>query len=241
MTSAQEASADVLRDEANRLYQERVRYRDLNARAATLEGGALLIVFGALTHASDSAWNKIHDMRAWLIGLLVLLAAYSVFRVLFVRSRLKVVAQRTDDVRRLLHLPVLPGAGRLGDVWTTGACVVELAATAAVIRLILLSGPSAPATSFSWATLTIVGLVLNLIGTLMVTLGSGGLMQHVHNALFAHQTTIEALASPQPGVPVFTGLDERRDRALKRSGRVVAVGLWLVVLGFVAQVIAAIA
>lgn len=40
--------------------------------------------------------------------------------------------------------------------------------------------------------INLVGLVLNLIGTIVVCFSAGSLLTQIHTALMAHQTTLEA-------------------------------------------------
>jgi hypothetical protein len=83
-----------------------------------------------------------------------------------------------------------------------------------------------------------IGLVLNLVGTLIVSLSAGTVMVCIHSALMAHQTTLEAYLGGERNVPVFTGLDETRKRELDKSAAKLKVGLRLIVAGFLLQAVA---
>ena len=87
--------------------------------------------------------------------------------------------------------------------------------------------------------LNLIGLVLNLVGTVIVCFSAGSLMTRIHTALMAHQTTLEAYLSGRRDIPLFTGLDEGRGDELKRSESRLRGGLWLIVVGFVLQAVAA--
>ncbi|MBI2812957.1 MAG: hypothetical protein HYX71_01575 [Opitutae bacterium] len=87
--------------------------------------------------------------------------------------------------------------------------------------------------------INLIGLVLNLVGTIIVSLSAGSLMTRVHTALVAHQTTLEAYLGGERNIPLFTGLDKGREEEVRRSGTRLRVGLWLIVLGFILQALAA--
>lgn len=86
--------------------------------------------------------------------------------------------------------------------------------------------------------LNLVGLVLNLVGTIIVSFFAGSLMTRIHTALMTHQTTLEAYLSGQRDIPLFTGLDAGRADELKRSESRLRCGLWLIVIGFILQAVA---
>ena len=81
------------------------------------------------------------------------------------------------------------------------------------------------------------GLILNLVGTVIVSLSAKTVMISIHTALMAHQTTLEAYLGGHQNIPVFTGLDETREKELKRSSTSVQVGLWLIIVGFLLQAV----
>jgi hypothetical protein len=89
------------------------------------------------------------------------------------------------------------------------------------------------------ALATFLGLVLNLIGTVIVGLSATRVLTSIHAALMMHQTTIEAWLGGSKDVPIFTGVDESRERELKKSARLVAIGLWFIIAGFLLQVASA--
>jgi len=82
-----------------------------------------------------------------------------------------------------------------------------------------------------------LGLVLNLIGTFIVSLSAKNVMTAIHTALMAHQTTLEAYLGGSKSIPVFTGLDETREKELKKSSRMVGIGLWTIIVGFLLQAV----
>jgi hypothetical protein len=89
--------------------------------------------------------------------------------------------------------------------------------------------------------INLIGLVLNLIGTIVVCFSAGSLLTQIHTALMAHQVTLEADLGGHRAVPVFTGLDEGRAKELKLTNTRLRIGLWIIVVGFVLQAVAAVA
>jgi len=85
--------------------------------------------------------------------------------------------------------------------------------------------------------ITFIGLLLNLIGTLIVSVAANTYMLCVHTALLAQELTTQANLSNSQVVPVFTGLEQSREKELKKSSIWVRVGLWIIAVGFVLQVI----
>jgi hypothetical protein len=88
-------------------------------------------------------------------------------------------------------------------------------------------------------TLNLIGLILNLTGTILVSICAGRVMTCMHTALMAHQLTLETYFAQTREIPVFTGLDDTRDKELKRSNRLLRFGLILIITGFLLQAIAA--
>jgi hypothetical protein len=89
--------------------------------------------------------------------------------------------------------------------------------------------------------INLIGLVLNLIGTIAVCFSAGSLLTQIHTALMAHQVTLEADLGGHRDVPVFTGLDEGRAKELKLTDTRLKTGLWIIVAGFILQAVAAVA
>ncbi len=87
--------------------------------------------------------------------------------------------------------------------------------------------------------LNLIGLVLNIAGTILVSISAGRLMVSIHNSLMGQEITAQASLSGYRDIPVFTGLDESREREMTRSNRILRWGLGLVALGFVLQAVAA--
>jgi hypothetical protein len=87
-------------------------------------------------------------------------------------------------------------------------------------------------------TLNLVGLSINVLGTLVAALSGGLYLKLVNTSISALETTLQAYFSPSRGVPVFTGLDKHRETAMRRGLIGVGWGLVLIVIGFIFQIIA---
>jgi len=88
----------------------------------------------------------------------------------------------------------------------------------------------------------LIGLVLNLVGTLIVSFSAGKLFTRIHTALTAHQLTLEHLLRPgEVNVPLFHGLDAGRGEEVKLADKKLVGGLIIICVGFVLQAIAAVA
>src|SRR5260370_36966433 len=77
--------------------------------------------------------------------------------------------------------------------------------------------------------INLVGLVLNLVGSIFIGVSAGSLFTQIHTALMAHQTTLETYLNPQQqNVPLFTGLEKNREEELKRTRYRLALAIWLI-------------
>jgi hypothetical protein len=84
--------------------------------------------------------------------------------------------------------------------------------------------------------INVAGLILNIVGTIIVSVCGGGLLTTIHTALIAHQVTLHAYLTGERNIPLFTGLDESRERQMKKSQRWLVSGLILIAIGFALQV-----
>ena len=90
------------------------------------------------------------------------------------------------------------------------------------------------------AILNLVGLILNLIGTVIVSFSAGSLFTRIHTALMAHQLTIESMLNRQQAeIPLFHGLEKGRAEEVKKADQKLVIGLVIIVVGFVLQAVAA--
>jgi hypothetical protein len=82
-----------------------------------------------------------------------------------------------------------------------------------------------------------IGLILNLLGTLIVSVAANTYMVCVHTALLAQELTTQSHLGSSRVVPVFTGLEKNREKELKKSSTWVRVGLFIIAVGFVLQAV----
>jgi hypothetical protein len=86
-------------------------------------------------------------------------------------------------------------------------------------------------------SIDIIGLSLNLIGTIVAGLSGGMYLKLVNASLTAHQLFIETYTNKQSNVVVFTGLEKHRESALKNALIGTTIGLILIVIGFALQLL----
>jgi hypothetical protein len=86
--------------------------------------------------------------------------------------------------------------------------------------------------------INLIGLVLNIVGTVIVSISGGGLLRSFHTSLMATETTLAAYLSNQRDIPLFTGLDSTREKQMNAGQKWLTFGLIIVVLGFILQVAA---
>ncbi|MEY4939059.1 MAG: hypothetical protein RIQ93_794 [Verrucomicrobiota bacterium] len=83
--------------------------------------------------------------------------------------------------------------------------------------------------------ITIVSLILNIAGTVIVSVSANGLFSALHVTLKAHDTTLQLYLGGHK-VLVFTGLDQMRERQMSRSKKWLIYGLILISIAFALQV-----
>jgi hypothetical protein len=86
--------------------------------------------------------------------------------------------------------------------------------------------------------LQLIGLVANLVGTIIATLSGGLYLKLVDASITALEMSVQAWIGQHQIVPVITGLDIHRGKLLRRRMGIVT-GLFLIVAGFLFQLVAA--
>jgi hypothetical protein len=86
--------------------------------------------------------------------------------------------------------------------------------------------------------LNLIGLVMNLLGTIVAGVSAGSFLTSVCAALSATEVTLQTLFSQARGIPLFVNMDKSRDKAFKSMARWTTTGLVLIGLGFLIQVTA---
>lgn len=80
--------------------------------------------------------------------------------------------------------------------------------------------------------LALFGLLLGLAGSVVLAISLNGVIAALSLATDAHDVAIEGLLSPTSPIVRFTGTDTHVTQGRKSSGRLVELGLWLLVLSF---------
>jgi uncharacterized membrane protein YidH (DUF202 family) len=87
--------------------------------------------------------------------------------------------------------------------------------------------------------LNVIGLFLNLIGTIIIGLALGKYLRSVSNSFLALEKSIESIAdslnNPNQSAFLLQGLDRHRLKGQKRGKLFTYIGLMLIIVGFALQ------
>lgn len=85
--------------------------------------------------------------------------------------------------------------------------------------------------------LNIVGLIANIIGTIILAFSINGYIKSMRLAIDAHELYILSVTHPNKRLPIVqvTGTDVHMNRDQKRSSSYSWIGIFLVLFGFVTQ------
>ena len=95
------------------------------------------------------------------------------------------------------------------------------------------TGPTCVLTSQQW--LAVLGAAAGSLGSIITAFSLNSVIRELNIARGFLEVTVEALASAQPNIPVFQGLEQRYHHASRWGNKVVWVGVALLVAGFVLQ------
>jgi uncharacterized membrane protein YidH (DUF202 family) len=87
-------------------------------------------------------------------------------------------------------------------------------------------------------TLNLVGLVLNLVGTIIAAFSATQYFLAVHAGLSMLETTLNAYLDNDKFIPSFRNADKMRNKTLKTSGAWTLIGVVLIAIGFALKVAA---
>jgi hypothetical protein len=85
--------------------------------------------------------------------------------------------------------------------------------------------------------LAVAGGAAGSMGSIITAFSLNYVIRELNIARRAIETTVQALAVNQHNVPVFHGLDQRYDRAVRRGNWLVFTGVFLLVAGFILQAV----
>ena len=85
--------------------------------------------------------------------------------------------------------------------------------------------------------LAVLGAAAGSLGSVITAFSLNRVIRELNIARKGIEVSVEALASNQPNVPLFDGLDERYDRAVRWGNRLVWIGVGLLAAGFILQAI----
>lgn len=85
--------------------------------------------------------------------------------------------------------------------------------------------------------LAVAGAAAGSLGSIITAFSLSHVIRELNIARQFISATVDALASNESDVPVFTGLDRRYDRAVKLGNRLVWLGVALLVAGFILQAV----
>jgi hypothetical protein len=85
--------------------------------------------------------------------------------------------------------------------------------------------------------LAVAGGAAGSMGSIITAFSLNYVIRELNIARRAIEMTVQALAVNQQNVPVFHGLDQRYDRAVRRGNCLVFTGVFLLVAGFILQAV----
>jgi hypothetical protein len=85
--------------------------------------------------------------------------------------------------------------------------------------------------------LAVAGAAAGSLGSIITAFSLNSVIRELNIARKGIETTVEALASNQHDIPMFQGFDKRYDRAVSFGNKLVWVGVFLLVAGFVLQAV----
>lgn len=85
--------------------------------------------------------------------------------------------------------------------------------------------------------LAIAGAAAGSLGSIITAFSLNYVIRELNIARQFISITLDCLANDLPDRPIFTGLDQRYDRAVKRGNRLVGLGVALLIAGFVLQAV----
>lgn len=83
--------------------------------------------------------------------------------------------------------------------------------------------------------LTVLGLSLNIAGTIVLTFSLAGYLRALHLATLAHELYLLGLGHPRLPLVHFTGTDQHVDRGRRRATWLSLLGVCMVISGFILQ------
>ena len=85
--------------------------------------------------------------------------------------------------------------------------------------------------------LAVAGAATGSFGSIITAFSLNSVIRELNIARKGIEVTVEALASNQHDVPVFEGFDQRYDRAVRLGNKLVWLGVFLLVSGFILQAV----
>ncbi len=85
--------------------------------------------------------------------------------------------------------------------------------------------------------LAVAGAAAGSFGSIITAFSLNSAVRELNIARKGIEMTVDHLVSNQPEIPVVQGFDERYDRAVKFGNKLVWVGVFLLVAGFVLQAV----
>ena len=84
-------------------------------------------------------------------------------------------------------------------------------------------------------TVAILGAASGSLGSIITAFSMNTIVHELNIARQGIEQTVELLASNQRNIPVYKGFDERYRRATKWSNKLVWLGVFLLISGFILQ------
>jgi hypothetical protein len=85
--------------------------------------------------------------------------------------------------------------------------------------------------------LAVAGAAAGSLGSIITAFSLNFVIRELNIARRGLEITVEVLANNQNGIPVFQGFDQRYDRAARLGNKLVWLGVFLLVAGFILQAV----
>ncbi len=84
---------------------------------------------------------------------------------------------------------------------------------------------------------SVIGAACGTLGSILTAFSLNSAISEINFARKPLEVTVEGIATKQPNIPVFTGLDRRFDKAGRKGAAIAWIGVGLLAMGFILQAV----